>query len=238
MIICERCVKGNEGVRIIAERYAGREGSGVMIIEREGRLLGATKALEEKRDQDLGDLGEDSEDENDGKGEKGEGERISNGGESGEAFEEEETGNDTKRKLERMVEEEPITKKPRLNDEIGGPSTSSSSSSSLPSSSAAESSSSAASSIPPTAASSTLASSTSSRTCHAPPALSSPDTPLTKLASNGGRLNLFLGNDWMDNWCRCEEVRRFRSQDLSLSLFSLNLAGTDIDSRFIVPTDV
>ncbi|GAA5855792.1 hypothetical protein JCM5353_001505 [Sporobolomyces roseus] len=208
MIICERCVKGNEGVRIIAERYAGREGSGVMIIEREGRLLGATKALEERKNQGLGDLGEDSEDEKVGNGEKGEGERILIGGESGEGVKEEETGNDTKRKSERMVEEEPITKKSRLNDDIlssGGPSTSSSSCSSLPSSSAAEPSSSAASSIPPTAASSRLASLTSSRSCHAPPALSSSDTPLMKLERNGGRLNLFLGNDWMDNWCRCEE---------------------------------
>ena len=210
MIICERCVKGNAGVRIIAERYAGREGTGVMIVEEGGKVRGVTKAFEEGKDEGLGDLGEGSE---------GEVERISNevGGASG--AEQEETGNETKRKLEGMVddEEEPTAKKSKPNTgetsfSAGGgdPSTSSSSSSSsstLPSSSHTNLSSSAASSIP-TTASSTLASSTSSRTCHAPPALPSSETPLTELERNGGRLNLFLGNEWMDNWCRCQEVRR------------------------------
>lgn len=200
MIICERCVKGNAGVRKIAERYAGREESGVMLIGKEGQLMGAKKELREEKENDEGALEMDSEAE----GEKPVEESRERVGEGAKDDNKEESGadkaelQDTKRKAEEAYEDDRAIKRSRSDD----PST-------LPSQI----------SLGPTSSTSTIASSSvaststlpnsslsSIGTCIAPPVLPSEATPLSKLKREGGRMNLFLANDWQAVWCRCDEV--------------------------------
>ncbi|GAA5885096.1 hypothetical protein JCM16303_006401 [Sporobolomyces ruberrimus] len=199
MIICERCVKGNAGVRKIAERYAGREESGVMLIGKEGQLMGAKKELREEKGNDEGALEMDSEDEGEKPVEEshervGEGAKDDNKAESGADKAELQ---DTKRKAEEAYEDDRAIKRSRSDD----PST-------LPSQISLEPTSStstiASSSV---ASTSTLPNSSLSSigTCTAPPVLPSEATPLTKLKREGGRMNLFLANDWQTVWCRCDE---------------------------------
>ncbi|GAA5959692.1 hypothetical protein JCM3765_007242 [Sporobolomyces pararoseus] len=198
MIICERCVKGNEGVRKIAERYAGREGSGVMLIDKEDRVSGMTRELLESRENNSGELGSDAEDET-GKEKLLTEEGLTNGSveKTGEA--EESIASETKRKAG-LSDEERAVKKPKANEEP-----SSSSQISLQSTS-----SSSRLSQPPSIAStsqpeSTVPSSTPSQSCSAPPILPLEETPLADLKRDGGRMNLFLANDWQTIWCRCEQ---------------------------------
>ncbi|GAA5987997.1 hypothetical protein JCM5350_007855 [Sporobolomyces pararoseus] len=200
MIICERCVKGNEGVRKIAERYAGREGSGVMLIDEGDKVLGMTKELLESRENNAGELGSDVEDET-GKEKlsKEEGAESTDGSGATNTEAEESAVADTKRKAE-LSGEQRVAKKAKVQEEstsssqISLQSSSSSSTFSLPSSTA-----------PTTQSESTLSSSTPSHSCSAPTILSPEETPLANLERDGGRINLFLANDWQTIWCRCEK---------------------------------
>ncbi|BGP47943.1 hypothetical protein JCM10450v2_003809 [Rhodotorula kratochvilovae] len=57
-LICWRCVKGNADVRRIALRYAGVEGTGVLLLAPESKILGKTRSAE---DDDEGTVkGEDT----------------------------------------------------------------------------------------------------------------------------------------------------------------------------------
>ncbi|GAA5928754.1 uncharacterized protein JCM15063_003958 [Sporobolomyces koalae] len=180
MIICERCVLGKPAVRKIAERYAGREQSGVMIIGTEGQLIGATRTLLEAKENDEGVLNSDDEDAHEA------------GQESAEEEKRSEQVTDSKRKAEESTDA-PIAKKPKpeLNSTSGIPESNTISSTS------------ATAMVEP--GRSDLASSTNSTTCFAPPALPSEATPLEQLRRAGGRVNVFLANDWQDIWCRCPQ---------------------------------
>ncbi|GAA5907774.1 uncharacterized protein JCM6883_001885 [Sporobolomyces salmoneus] len=203
MVICERCVKGNEGVRRIAERYAGRDHSGVMLIDKEERVLGVTKEFLESRENDAGELGSDKEDENGN--ETMLAPNVINGGGSGATEEEQKVeaqqseATESKREAEGETEDERATKKMKLDGSSPPssqpslqPTQSTSTSSDIPSTSST-----AATSQPEPESS-------SSTSCTAPSILPSDDTPLRKLEREGGRVNVFLANDWQSLWCRCQ----------------------------------
>ncbi|GAA6015111.1 hypothetical protein JCM11491_001668 [Sporobolomyces phaffii] len=187
MVVCERCVEGNARVKAIAERYAGRDHSGVMLIDREKRLLGATEELIEHKKNVEGDLGTDGEEDSK------ETETSNETGENDMGMTQPHLV-DSKRKAGDGVEDDRIAKKSK-SDHAASPHLES-----TPSHSSA-----------PTPGSSNLASapshpsSTSSSTCTAPPVLSPDETPLNKLRREGGRINLFLANDWQSIWCRCDQ---------------------------------
>jgi len=205
MIICERCVKGKESVRKIAGRYAGRENSGVMLIGKEDEVFGMTKELLESRVNDAGELGSDTEGESGNVNELAGRDEVhvtSSPGSIDQGMESEEgETTDTKRKAE-DTDMERASKKSKLNDA----STYSSEQTLQPASSISTS---ATTLQRGGSSSTTLASSTTSKTCTAPSLLSADDIPLNKLSRAGGRVNLYLANDWQSIWCRCEEVSLF-----------------------------
>ncbi|GAA5840252.1 hypothetical protein JCM3766R1_001437 [Sporobolomyces carnicolor] len=177
MIVCERCVEGNAGVERIAERYAGRDGSGVMLIDHNDRVLGATKEMLESNEANSGHLGSDSED---GKvALRDEAVTGPRGDVEDPAARRRESGSvaalgpvvvDTKRKAagtgvgddHRATKRVKADSPPPLAPAVAGPSDS------------------------------------------APPAVVPAETtPLHKLKRAGARTNLFLANDWQTLWCRC-----------------------------------
>lgn len=204
MIICERCVRGNASVRKIAERYAARSGSGVMSIDRSGTVLGMTKEILEAKESSPGELGSDAGDEGEKEGE-GEG-RPPTETRGGIAPSVEKSGSlDPKRKAESSdegrgskklkVEEGSSTSRPSqvpLGLDIQ-PSTSVSADTLARSS--AKQSETNDTSQPCTH---------SSEPCSAPPILSPDENPLMRLERDGGKLNLYLANDWQAIWCRCQ----------------------------------
>jgi E3 ubiquitin-protein ligase UBR7 len=56
LLICERCVKGNARVRRLFDRWAGCEGSGIMIIAKDDTVLG-TVMLEDDEDNEEEQVG-------------------------------------------------------------------------------------------------------------------------------------------------------------------------------------
>lgn len=203
MLICERCVKLPK-LRRIVERYAGVEGSGVMVVSKEGEVLGRAY------------LPSDDE-------EEGEGEATGDGGAGSVAV----AGDDEmvsregegKRKAEDGPEESHSAKRSRTDDVASSlpPSASNSSAATFSCVTPLQSLSSVTSLAP-----SAPPSSSPFKTCQAPPVLPQGDSPLVKLErTEGARANVYLEEGWMMRWCRCSQVRSF-----SLSSPSSKLADT------------
>ncbi|GAA5857529.1 hypothetical protein JCM8547_009323 [Rhodosporidiobolus lusitaniae] len=181
MFVCERCVKAPD-VRRIVERYAGVEGSGVMLITKAGEVLGRAH------------LPSDDEEE--------EPEKAVAVGE-GPAAE----GAEGKRKAGEEATDLPAAKRAKTDDTSSSlvPSASSSSIATITSSTLADST------LPSSSAATSLSASTSSaastsKTCTAPPVLPPGESPLAKLEKEqGARANVFLEEGWMMRWCRCSQ---------------------------------
>ncbi|GAA5983185.1 hypothetical protein JCM11641_006839 [Rhodosporidiobolus odoratus] len=173
MFVCERCVKADKGVRRVVERYAGVEGSGVLLISKENKVLGrATLATTEQLEAN--------------------GEREKTPTLDGEL----------KRKAEEEGEQPP-TKRSKAEEPVAADLLSHASTS--VDSALAESS--AVISIPsqPASSATTAASASSSTKCCAPPLQRPEEQPLARLEKEGGRLNVYLEEGWMERWCRCRE---------------------------------
>ncbi|GAA6002455.1 hypothetical protein JCM10207_001131 [Rhodosporidiobolus poonsookiae] len=52
MVVCERCVQGRGDVRRVIERYAGVEGSGVMLVTKENEVVGRAFLPPDDEDED------------------------------------------------------------------------------------------------------------------------------------------------------------------------------------------
>lgn len=203
MIVCERCVEGNAGVERIAERYAGRDGSGVMLIDHNDRVLGATKEMLESNEANSGHLGSDSED---GKvALRDEAVTGPRGDVEDPAARRRESGSvaalgpvvvETKRKAagtgvgddHRATKRVKADSPPPLAPTVAGPSDS-------------------ARRLDPATLHADPITGTRDH-CTAPAVVPAETTPLHKLKRAGARTNLFLANDWQTLWCRCRAVRR------------------------------
>lgn len=189
-IICDGCARTNGRLRKILERYAGREGTGVMLVGGEGGKEVLGRAILEDDDQEL----------------KNEDEAAApvEAGESTGTVSEKRKADSPKLEDDSSAVEQPALKKLKTED-IHTPSLASSltsapppPSSSLPTSSTAPSQSPA---IAPLAPPSALG------VCKAPlPFATGEVSPLRKLEAEGGKLNVYLEEGWMMRWCRCSEV--------------------------------
>jgi E3 ubiquitin-protein ligase UBR7 len=192
MLICARCVKLPR-LRQIVERYAGVEGSGVMLVSKENEVLGRAH------------LPSDDEDEG--------AEEVPVSGSEPKKEEE------AKRKMEDDAEGEPVSKKAKMDDDTSTalPSLAPNpSASSLSTASTSTTTNTAPrqplSTLTSTASSSTAPSSSPTKICHAPPVLPPDESPLSKLEKQeGARANVFLEEGWMMRWCRCTQVRSLSS---------------------------
>ncbi|GAA6063129.1 hypothetical protein JCM10212_002332 [Sporobolomyces blumeae] len=188
MIICERCVRGNRGVRRIVERYAGRDETGVLIITEKDEVVGRVSVAKEAED-DAGDLGSDRDEvtSNEREGDRAEGFEQGSSAAVGEA---ERAPGELKRKAE-AVDGESEAKKPKSEPDAASSTASTGAhlSNATTDLSVAGSSKNADGPDP----------------CCAPPKIPSTETPLVKLERQGGRANVFLQDGWMDRWCRCTE---------------------------------
>lgn len=193
-IVCESCVKSNRyGVRNILERWAGREGSGVM-------LLGG-----EKLDQVLGRATLEEDDDDDGvmAGEAGVGSTGDEGGETVVAA----TGG----KREGTALEEPAAKKVRAETDEAGPTQTSTSALPLSISSGTIASGPTSASAGPKACTAP------------PRVSSTELSPLAQLEQAGGRANVYLEEGWRMRWCHCAEVSFQRLLELRTVTDSLLL---------------
>ncbi|ORY92683.1 hypothetical protein BCR35DRAFT_298172 [Leucosporidium creatinivorum] len=184
-IICDGCVKTNRhGVRsMVLERYAGRKGTGVMVIGGEGGREVLGRAILEDDDQEV---------------------TIEMEAAATAAPADATSTTTEKRKADSPKLEgdlEPAPKKLRT-DNASTSKLSSSTPSILPSTASvlptpsAESSQPPAVSAPPSAAGE----------CKAPlPFAPGEVSPLMKLESEGRKLNVYLEEGWMMRWCRCSK---------------------------------
>lgn len=193
-LVCERCVKGNGHARKLLERYAGVEGTGVMMVGKENQVLG--RATIEDSDDEVDEVAETQE------------ESVARAAAVGEKRKVDEED------LDSAPSDEPSTKKPKhLSDP--SPSANSTSTSADSASTSSTSSASLSTSLSTTTSLATTAPSsqpsTSVSSCRAPPEVAKGTSPLAQLERDGGRCNVYLEEGWMERWCRCDEVR-----DLSL----------------------
>ncbi|GAA5835618.1 hypothetical protein JCM11251_002978 [Rhodosporidiobolus azoricus] len=182
--VCERCVKGDAGVRKIMERWAGVEGSGVMMVSKDNKVVG--RALLPPDD-------DDEEDQPDEEAKKTENEGVG-------------SVSEVKRKAEDDAGQPPAKKVKNDRDEDAASTTLTSSASS--SSSIATLTSASAFQPSSAALTSTVSSSATSspvKTCRAPPILPHGESPLAKQEKEGTRTNVFLEEGWMMRWCRCSQ---------------------------------
>ncbi|GAA5880426.1 hypothetical protein JCM1840_007693 [Sporobolomyces johnsonii] len=209
MVVCERCVKGNPDVRRIVERYAGREGSGVMIIGKDDKVLGKAVLPPDEEEETEGEKAVQA---GEAEGEKAGETEVEKSEESKPKVEdpaEDAVTGEAKRKAEEG-EDEPAAKKVKTDASASTlpPLALSASNSSVASSSSSEPSTSATpstSSSQPTSASVSAAPSSPTKVCRAPPVLPPGESPLAMLEKEGGRVNIYLEEGWMMRWCRCDQ---------------------------------
>ncbi|GAA6027342.1 hypothetical protein JCM8097_002610 [Rhodosporidiobolus ruineniae] len=179
-LVCGECATGNREVRRVLERYAGVEGSGVMLVTKENEVKGKA-FLPPDDDED----------------------QV----EPVTATGDEPSGENAAKRAASPSGDAPTAKKAKVDEPSSDPnppvvssSSSSSSSSLLPSAStsATPATSQSSSSLP-------SASFSSTKTCTAPPVLPPGESPLAKLEKEGGRTNVFLEEGWMLRWCRCSQ---------------------------------
>ncbi|GAA5901494.1 hypothetical protein JCM6882_006296 [Rhodosporidiobolus microsporus] len=197
--VCERCVKGEKGVRKIMERWAGVEGSGVMLVSKENQVVGRAFLPPDDDEDDLP---------------QGEAPQASTSGAAAEATEGDGSASEAKRKAEDEAEQPPAKKAKGGDEQTALPSlTASTSSSSIATITSASASISITPSLRPSSSAATTAASTASssatsspvKTCRAPPVLPPGESSLAKLEKEGARANVFLEEGWMLRWCRCSQ---------------------------------
>lgn len=180
-MICGTCVSTNrQGIRKILERYAGREGSGVMVIGgKDGaEVLGRASLEDDETVEDEVSAVQDAESEVNGSSEKRKADSEGLEGDAGST--------------------EPAAK--RLKAEGDSTADGSTSGASLP----------AIPSSPPLSSLDHKSEPVSSAAdeCNAPaPFDPSQPSPLDALEQEGRRMNVYLEEGWMMRWCRCSKVR-------------------------------
>lgn len=186
-MVCQRCVRGNSEVRRILERYAGVEGTGVMLVARDGavsgRLASTSASAETSGAAPEGGAAEDEQQVN-GETEQADGKRKA----------EVDDGVDkrTVKKAKLDSPPQPVTKS---DGTLPDPTTSAARVS--PVGKTTE--------LPPARDQPDI--------CQAPPLLPPGETPLAKLEAGGGRSNVFLADHFTSRWCRCRQVRFGDSHD-------------------------
>ncbi|GEM07394.1 E3 ubiquitin-protein ligase UBR7 [Rhodotorula toruloides] len=176
-MVCQRCVRGNGEVRRILERYAGVEGTGVMLVAPDGAVSGrlaAASTAENGAEEDTGDTA--------GGGVQ------ANGGEQREAKRKAGDGDDVDGRLAKKAKVD-LPPPSALHAQPVLPDTTTSASQSSPARKVTESK---PSSDRPT-------------NCQAPPLVSPEETPLAKIEAAGGRSNVFLADNFTSTWCRCSQ---------------------------------
>lgn len=181
-LVCGQCIASNrQGVRKVLERYAGREGTGVMLVGgADGKEVLGRASFEDEDEDDEGTV---------------------NGDEAAATTSEKRRAESPQLTDDSAVaDDQPALKKLRADEATGSSSTSSDL---MPPPAVPVVS--ASSLAPPPQQSSVV--SAGSTECKAPATLGPSEvSPLAKLESEGGRLNVYLEEGWMMRWCRCSKV--------------------------------
>ncbi|BGP16046.1 hypothetical protein JCM10213_006818 [Rhodosporidiobolus nylandii] len=194
LFVCERCVKGNKEVRRIVERYAGVEGTGIMLVTPDKKVLGKAVLAPEGADEEPAGEAQD----------EGEGltEHASTAVDAGAAGE---TGEAKRKAADEAAA--PQSKRAKADDHKPSAASTSLTASTSSSSIATVTSSTLAASQSASSAATSVSSTPSSpsKTCTAPPVPPPGESPLAKLEKEGAKLNVYLEEGWMTRWCRCSQ---------------------------------
>jgi E3 ubiquitin-protein ligase UBR7 len=207
-VICDGCARTNGQVRKILERYAGKEGTGVMLVGGEGGKEVLGRAILDDDDQEL--AAEESAAASD----------VAMGSTSTST--EKRKAASPKLEDDSSVSDQPALKKHKT-EGVHAPT--SSTSSILPSTSSAISTSSTAPRPVPATSAPPAPPSSVPGDCKAPVPLAPGEiSPLRKLESEGGKLNVYLEEGWMMRWCRCAEVSSTGSGSICDLVYLLSFA--------------
>lgn len=204
VLICARCVTNpkDRRVRNLVERWAGIEGSGVLLVD-------GSEVIGKKGESENGDVGSD-EDEEEVKGSERAGKRKA------QELEALDDHNDLKR-----VKSSDSAHSSTMSSQLDPPSYNTSQTSSAPSITSNSTALTAPSSaLPGLLPSPTLLPKPQKPGCIAPPPPSSAQYILSDFERGGKRLNIYLEEGWRERWCRCGDVSKIFRRGCPLDLGS------------------